>query len=189
MTGKMRKPRSDSKMFKLPKEVLERVNEMLLNENMKYSDIQEWLETEHGIRISLSSISKYAVKTYTAAQRMADDLERTKFYLEYLGDKKNVDTGKLGISIVKSGLLQKISSAENEFNDIPIEKAAKLLTEISRVETTEKRLELEYEKRILLALDGFEQELMKEIRNYPELSGRFKQLMIDLKNKMNANEN
>ena len=43
---KVRKPRSDSKMYQLPKDVLDQVNDMLLNENMKYSDIQHWLETE-----------------------------------------------------------------------------------------------------------------------------------------------
>ena len=57
MTEKVRKPRSDSKMYQLPKDVLDQVNDMLLNENMKYSDIQYWLETEHNMKISLSSIS------------------------------------------------------------------------------------------------------------------------------------
>ena len=54
---------SDSKMYQLPKDVLDQVNDMLLNENMKYSDIQHWLETEHDMKISLSSISNYAVLT------------------------------------------------------------------------------------------------------------------------------
>lgn len=53
MMEKVRKPRSDSKMYQLPKDVLDQVNDMLLNENMKYSDIQHWLETEHDMKISL----------------------------------------------------------------------------------------------------------------------------------------
>lgn len=57
MTEKARKPRSDSKMYQLPRDALDQVNDMLLNENMKYSDIQHWLETKHGMKISLSSIS------------------------------------------------------------------------------------------------------------------------------------
>lgn len=81
MTEKVRKPRSDSKMYQLPKDVLDKVNDFLLDENMKYSDIQYWLETEHNMKISLSSISNYAVKIYKAAQRVSDDLERTKFLL------------------------------------------------------------------------------------------------------------
>ena len=34
MTEKLRKPRSDSKMYQLPKEVLQKVDNMLLHENM-----------------------------------------------------------------------------------------------------------------------------------------------------------
>lgn len=94
MTEKVRKPRSDSKMYQLPKDVLDQVNNMLLNENMKYSDIQYWLETEHNMKISLSSISNYAVKIYQAAQRISDDLERTKFFVDYIGDKSELDASK-----------------------------------------------------------------------------------------------
>ena len=39
MMEKVRKPRSDSKMYKLPKDVLDQ-------ENIKYSDIQYWLGTD-----------------------------------------------------------------------------------------------------------------------------------------------
>ena len=35
MTEKVRKPRSDSKMYQLPKDVLDQVNNMLLNENIR----------------------------------------------------------------------------------------------------------------------------------------------------------
>ena len=112
MKEKVRKPRSDSKMYQLPKDVLDQVDDMLLNENMKYSDIQHWLETEHDMKISLSSISNYAVKIYQAAQRVSDDLERTKFFIDYIGDKSELDASKVTTAILKSGLLQKIATAE-----------------------------------------------------------------------------
>lgn len=130
----MRKPRSDSKMYQLPKDVLDQVNNMLLNENMKYSDIQYWLETEHNMKISLSSISNYAVKIYQAAQRISDDLERTKFFVDYIGDKSELDASKATTAILKSGLLQKIATAEEEFNEMPVEKAGRLLVELNRSE-------------------------------------------------------
>ena len=76
MTEKARKPRSDSEMYQLPKDVLAQVNDFLLNKNMKYSDIQHWLETEHNMRVSISSISNYAEKIYQKAQHVSDDLEK-----------------------------------------------------------------------------------------------------------------
>lgn len=41
--GKARKPRSDAKIYQLPKAVLDGVNERLVNCNMSYADIIAWL--------------------------------------------------------------------------------------------------------------------------------------------------
>ena len=154
------KPRSDSKKHHLPKEVLDKVNDMLLNENMKYSDIQHWLETEHDMKISLSSISNYAVKIYQAAQRVSDDLERTKFFIDYIGDKSELDASKATTAILKSGLLQKIATAEEEFNEMPVEKAGRLLVELNKAEIARERLELDYKKKMQLAFEAFESNIM-----------------------------
>lgn len=184
MTEKVRKPRSDSKMYQLPKAVLEKVDDMLLNENMKYSDIQHWLETEHDMKISLSSISNYAVKIYRAAQRVADDLERTKFFIDYIGDKSELDAGKATTAILKSGLLQKIATAEEEFNEMPVEKAGRLLVELNKMEIARDRLELDYKKKMQLALEAFESKIMGEIKKYPEIREKFSGLIRELKDKM-----
>ncbi len=184
MTEKVRKPRSDSKMYQLPKDVLDQVNAFLLDENMKYSDIQHWLETEHNMRISISSISNYAVKIYQAAQRVSDDLERTKFLVEYIGDKSEVDAGRATMAILRSGLLQKIATAEEEFNEMPVEKAGRLLVELNRAEIARQRLELDYKKKMQLAFEGFESNIMKEIRKHPELKAKFESAFQELKDKM-----
>ena len=178
---KTRKPRADSKMYQLPKEVMNQVNDMLLNDNMKYSDIQYWLETEHHVKISLSSISNYAVRIFKAAQRTADELERTKYFVDMIGDKSDIDASRAASAILKSGLLQKISTAEEEFNEMPIERAGRLLVEINKTELAEKRLELDYKKKLQLAFEQFEQEIMKLIKKYPDLKADFKKLMSELK--------
>lgn len=188
MMEKVRKPRSDSKMYQLPKEVLEQVNDMLLNENMKYSDIQHWLETEQEMKISLSSISNYAVKIYQAAQRVADDLERTKFFVDYIGDKSEIDAGKATTAILKSGLLQKIATAEEEFHEMPIEKAGRLLVELNRTEIARERLELDYKKKMQLAFEAFECNIMNEVKKYPEIKEKFASLLKEMKDKMQLGE-
>lgn len=184
MREKIRKPRSDSKMYQLPNDVLEQVNDMLLNENMKYSDIQHWLETKHNMKISLSSISNYAVKIYQAAQRISDDLERTKFFIDYIGDKSELDASKATTAILKSGLLQKIATAEEEFNEMPVEKAGRLLVELNRTEIARERLELEYKKKMQLAFEAFESNIMDEIKKYPEIREKFTCLFAELKEKI-----
>lgn len=188
MTDKVRKPRSDSKMYQLPKDVLDQVNDMLLNENMKYSDIQYWLETEQGMKISLSSISNYAVKIYQAAQRIADDLERTKFFVDYIGDKSEIDASKATTAILKSGLLQKIATAEEEFNEMPVEKAGRLLVELNRTEIARERLELDYKKKMQLAFEALESNVMNEVKKYPEIRERFTALFKEMREKIQTSE-
>lgn len=183
MTEKVRKPRSDSKMYQLPKDVLDQVNDMLLNENMKYSDIQYWLETEHNMKISLSSISNYAVKIYQAAQRISDDLERTKFFVDYIGDKSELDASKATTAILKSGLLQKIATAEEEFNEMPVEKAGRLLMELNRSEIARERLELDYKKKTELAFEELETRMYKLIKGYPELREKLVEVLKEAKQK------
>lgn len=183
MTEKVRKPRSDSKMYQLPKDVLDQVNDMLLNENMKYSDIQYWLETEHNMKISLSSISNYAVKIYQAAQRISDDLERTKFFVDYIGDKSELDASKATTAILKSDLLQKIATAEEEFNEMPVEKAGRLLVELNRSEIARERLELDYKKKTELAFEELETRMYKLIKGYPELREKLVEVLKEAKQK------
>lgn len=187
MKEKVRKPRSDSKMYQLPKDVLDQVDDMLLNENMKYSDIQHWLETEHDMKISLSSISNYAVKIYQAAQRVSVDLERTKFFIDYIGDKSELDASEVTTAILKSGLLQKIATAEEEFNEMPVEKAGRLLLELNKVEISKERFELDYKKKMQLAFEAFEANIMNEIKKYPEIKEKFASAFKELKDKMQEN--
>lgn len=184
MMEKVRKPRSDSKIYQLPQNVIQQVNDMLLNENMKYSDIQHWLETEHEMKISLSSISNYAVKRYEAAQRAADDLERTKFFIDFIGNKSEVDASKATTAILKSGLLQKIATSEEEFNEMTIEKAGKLFVELSKAEIARERLELDYKNKMHLAFEQFEHDLKEEISKYPELRTKLGNLLKEMKLKM-----
>lgn len=173
-------------MYQLPKEVLDQVNEMLLNENMKYSDIQHWLENEYGVKISLSSISNYAVKIYRAAQRVSDDLERTKFFLDYIGDQREIDATKASTTILLSGLLQKISTAEEEFNEMPIEKAGRLLVELTKAGIARDRLDFDRKKKMNIALEAFESDLMDEVKKYPEIREKFKAAFSELKKKLDA---
>ena len=50
-----------------------------------------------------------------------------------------MDTIEATSAILKSGLLQKISSAEEEFNNMPIEKAGRLFIQLAKAEADRKR--------------------------------------------------
>lgn len=166
--GKPRKPRSDAKMYQLPKDILQGVNERLVNCNMSYTDIRAWL-AEKGYKVSQASLSRYAFKVFEAAQRIADDLEKTKAVIDFIGRNPDLDTTEATSAILKSGLLQKISSAEEEFNDMPIEKAGRLFVQLSKAEADRKRTAAAVKRKAELALEEMEEELLSTIKHHPDL--------------------
>lgn len=168
MMGKPRKPRSDAKMYQLPKDILQGVNERLVNCNMSCADICAWL-AEKGYKVSQASLSRYAFKVFEAAQRIADDLEKTKAVVDFIGRNPDLDTTEATSAILKSGLLQKISSAEEEFNDMPIEKAGRLFVQLSKAEADRMRTAA-VKRKAELAFDQMEAGLLKAIKQHPELS-------------------
>ncbi|MCX4324909.1 MAG: DUF3486 family protein, partial [Lachnospiraceae bacterium] len=166
--GKPRKPRSDAKMYQLPKAILQGVDERLVNYNMSYADIRAWL-AEKGYKVSQASLSRYAFKVFEAAQRIADDLEKTKAVVDFIGRNPDLDTTEATSAILKSGLLQKISSAEEEFNDMPIEKAGRLFVQLSKAEADRKRTAAAVKKKAELALDAMNDDILDAIKHHPDL--------------------
>ncbi len=174
--GKPRKPRSDARMYQLPKAILDGVNERLVNYNMSYADIIAWL-AEQGYKVSQSSLSRYAFKVFESAQRVADDLEKTKYIIDVIGRNPDLDTTEATSAILKSGLLQKISSAEEEFNNMPIEKAGRLFVQLSKAEADRKRTAYATKRKAELAFDQMEADLLAQVRQYPDLVGQLKDVL------------
>ena len=174
--GKARKPRSDAKIYQLPKAVLDGVNERLVNCNMSYADIVAWLAGQ-GYKVSQSSLSRYAFKVFESAQRVADDLEKTKYIIDVIGRNPDLDTTEATSAILKSGLLQKISSAEEEFNNMPIEKAGRLFVQLAKAEADRKRTDYATKRKAELAFDQMEADLLAQVRQYPDLAAQLKDVL------------
>ena len=88
-------------MYQLPKAVLDEVNERIMIYNMSYSDIIAWLAGQ-GYKISRSSLSRYAFKVVESAQRIADDLEKTKHIIDVIGRNPDLDTTQLPVPSLKA---------------------------------------------------------------------------------------
>ena len=129
-------------------------------------------------------LSRYAFKVFESAQRIADDLEKTKYIIDTIGRNPDLDTTEATTAILKSGLLQKISSAEEKFNDIPIEKAGQLFIQLSKAEADRKRTDYSTRKRVDLAFEAMQDELMQKVKSYPELAMKLRGVLIEAKDKV-----
>lgn len=163
-------------MYQLPKAILDGVNERLVNYNMSYADIIAWL-AEQGYKVSPSSLSRCAFKVFESAQCVADDLKKTKYIIDVIGRNPDLDTTEATSAILKSGLLQKISSAEEEFNNMPIEKAGRLFIQLAKAEADRKRTDYATKRKAELAFDQMETDLLDQIRQYPDLAAQLKDVL------------
>lgn len=150
---------------------------------MSYADIIVWL-AEQGYKVSQSSLSRYAFKIFESAQRVADDLEKTKYIIDVIGRNPDLDTTEATSAILKSGLLQKISSAEEEFNNMPIEKAGRLFVQLSKAEADRKRTDYATKRKAELAFEQMEEGLMGAIKQYPDLSAQLHDILSQARSRI-----
>lgn len=181
-----RKKRSDCKILQLPDDVRLEVEDKILR-CVRYTDISDWLR-EQGYEISKSAICEYAKDLNKSAQRIANDLEKTKAIIDCIEKNPDVDASKAAQAIMVSGIMQRISTAEDEFLEFPLDKAGRLLASFRRVDLAEKKLTLEQRKKIDLAFAELENRMMDAIKNDPALSPRLRSLLQEAKERMTTDE-
>lgn len=86
--------------------------------------------------------------------------------------------------IFMDGLMQRVTTAEEEFSEIPLDKAGRLIASLSRNATYEKRTRADLKKKAELAFDQMEAELMEAIRQHPELSGELRDVLSRAREKV-----
>lgn len=130
--GKQRtKNRIKSRVDELPPEAREMLNSMLADVNYTYIQIADAM-TCKGWEISRQSIGRYALRQNAVAKRLMDVREQTTALLAASRNNQDVEMSELGTSLLLEGLIQKIATAQEEFDELPIEKAGKLLVAIQR---------------------------------------------------------
>ena len=148
-----------------------------------YSELSDWLKSE-GYEISRSAIGRYAIRTTTAAQRVAETIQRTQAIAKAVEEHPDLDYTKAASLVYVDGLMRRLSTAEDEFDEIPLDKAGRLLASFSRNETYEKRTRAELRKKAELAFDQLESELTAAIRQHPELSGELHSVLARAREKV-----
>lgn len=184
---KKRRTRIDCKINQLPPDVKQQVDEMLSDTSISYQYISLWL-LEQGHEISYSAVCRYASHMNKAAQRIADDLARTQVILDYIKRNPEVDPAKAAQAIMTSGLMQRVSMADEEFFEMPLDKAGRLIASFRRVNVAEKKLTFEMRTKLELAFDEMESQLLEAIHHDPTLSAQFKEVLLKAKEKVTSDE-
>ena len=180
---KRRKGRVRSTIDGLPEPLKAQFEARLANPAHTYAELSAWLEDE-GHAISKSAIGRYAVRTREAAQRVAETLQRTQAIAQAVEAHPDLDYTRAAELVLMDGLMQRVSTAEEEFDELPLDKAGRLIASLSRNATYEKRVRQEMKKKAELAFEQLEAELMAAIKQHPELAGELHDVLSRAREKV-----
>lgn len=176
MAKKRTKTRITSKIDELPEELKNRVDILLMDTSNTYQYISEVLKGE-GYAISKSSVGRYAMRSNTAMQRLLEAKEQTEKLVAVVQKNPDADYTEAAMVMLMDGLINKLATAEDEFDQMPLDKAGRLITSLSRTKVYKDRVRQDMQKKAELAFKELEGSMMKVIKE-DETSRRFMQEIL-----------
>ncbi|MCY9757399.1 DUF3486 family protein [Paenibacillus alvei] len=186
MSGK-RRNRTRSKIDDLPVHIKDQVDAMLMDTRYTYWEISEYLE-DQGFEVSKSSIGRYALRIGNTMQRLMEAQEQTKALVEMIKKNPEVDYTEGGLQIMAGELTKKMAQAQEEWDYMPLDKAARVMVALSRTKVYKDRVRQDMQKKVDLAFQGMESDLMAAIKSDPQLAGELKSVLQRAKEKMMSDD-
>ena len=179
----MARRRTNSKINQLPEAIKEQVIDQIKDTAVTYDEISEWL-CEQGYEISRSAVGRYALQINEAAARVAETIEQTQALAKAIERNPDLDYSSAPRLLMLNGLMQRISTAEEEFMEMPLEKAGRLVSSFSKDELRKQKNRQDRQKKMELAFEQLEVELMKLIKNDATLTSKLKNVLLEAKKKV-----
>ena len=142
---KRRKGRVHSSIDSLPEPVRQQLDLKLSRKLETFIELSDWLKSE-GYEISKSAIGRYSMRTREAADRVVETLRHTQMIAQAVSEHPDLDYTKAAEIVLVDGLMQRVSTAEDEFLEMPLDKAGRLLASLARNATYERRVRAELKK-------------------------------------------
>lgn len=175
--GKQRKKtRISSKIDELPEIVRTNVDVMLADTSNTYQDISVFLKSQ-GYEISKSSVGRYAMRSNSAMQRLLEAQQQTEKLVQVVKQNPDADYTEAGMRMLMDGLINKMATAEEEFDQMPLDKAGRLLASLSRTKVYKDKAKQEMQKKADLAFKEMEQEILKVIKQDERSAEALKELL------------
>ena len=83
-----------------------------------------------------------------------------------------------------NGLVNKVATAEEEFNEMPLDKAGRLIASLSRTKAYKDRVRQDMRRKAELALKQAEAELVKVIKQDEGSRQKLKEILLSAKERM-----
>lgn len=186
--GKQRKKtRISSKVDELPEEIRREVDIRLMDTSNTYQGISDYLKSQ-GYDISKSAVGRYAMRSNTAMQRLLEAQAQTEKLVQVVQKNPDADYTEAGMRMLMDGLINKMATAEEEFDQMPLDKAGRLLASLSRTKVYKDRVRQDMQKKADLAFREMEGQMMQIIKQDEESAVMLKQILQKAKDRMMADD-
>lgn len=183
--GKQRqKKRIKSRIDELPLELQELVDIRLSNVNITYQEIAEEI-TAKGYEISKSSVGRYALRQGGVLQRLKEAQEQTRVLVSAIKNNPEQDYTEAGLQILMDQLIKKMSLAQEEIDEMPPDKAGRLMVAISRTAAYKEKVKADLSKGYKKAIEKVKADLKAELESTPELFEQMLALVKRVQEKIN----
>ena len=183
MGDKRSKQRISSKIDELPEVLRRQVDVMLADTSNPYEYISQFLKGE-GYDISKSSVGRYATRTNNAMQRLLEAQAQTDRLIQVVKENPEADYTEAAILLTMNGLLNKVATAEEEFNEMPLDKAGRLIASLSRTKVYKDRVKQDMRKKADTAFRELESEMLKVIKQDEKSVAMLKEILAKAKERM-----
>ena len=183
MAKKRSRTRVCSKLDELPEELRLKVDVMLADTSNTYEYISQYLK-EEGYDISKSSVGRYAMRSNTARQRLLEAQAQTEKLIQVVKDNPDADYSEAAILMTMNGLINKVATAEEEFQEMPLDKAGRLIASLSRTKIYKDKVKQDMKKKADIAFQEMEASMMQVIKNDPVLAEQLKKILTTAKERM-----
>ena len=183
MGEKRNKQRINSKIDELPEDLHTKVDVMLADTSNTYEYISQFLKGE-GYDISKSSVGRYATRTNNAMQRLLEAQAQTDRLIQVVKENPEADYTEAAILLTMNGLLNKVATAEEEFNEMPLDKAGRLIASLSRTKVYKDRVKQDMRRKADIAFREMESEMLKVIKQDEKSAAQLKEILAKAKERM-----
>ena len=183
MGDKRTKQRITSKIDELPEDLRMKVDVMLADTSNTYEYISQFLKGE-GYDISKSSVGRYATRTNNAMQRLLEAQAQTDRLIQVVKENPEADYTEAAILLTMNGLLNKVATAEEEFNEMPLDKARRLIASLSRTKVYKDRVKQDMRRKADIAFREMESEMLKVIKQDEKSAAQLKEILAKAKERM-----
>ena len=183
MGDKRTKQRITSKIDELPEDLRMKVDVMLADTSNTYEYISQFLKGE-GYDISKSSVGRYATRTNNAMQRLLEAQAQTDRLIQVVKENPEADYTEAAILLTMNGLLNKVATAEEEFNEMPLDKSGRLIASLSRTKVYKDRVKQDMRRKADIAFREMESEMLKVIKQDEKSAAQLKEILAKAKERM-----